>query len=323
MSMTSAEAAAIFANMNNTNLTTKKPKLNINEAAQQAAKAAKGNTVSTLTGESLVLSSESTRTLNTISQLENRNRIARDTIKKYADRHAAIDVAIGAAGFFGFAVPALVLAIGAQSPVIFQPLARELGQIYNATADEETHAIIRENVVVGGLADIAGEFSTEFIASIATELLTEVGFGAAASFIPFVGGVVGAALDYVIATYMTWRVGTTVSIYYQNGGKWVGSRKHTFELAKDITGGIEFGLSDLVSRFSSGSRPKMDVDLNDISRQIPEVFETQVRNIRPVIAILMQMGGGTEQVRQALISRGVPVPVIDAALRYMATATSR
>jgi hypothetical protein len=42
-----------------------------------------------------------------------------------------------------------------------------------------------------------------------------------------------------------------VSIYYQNGGKWVGSRKHTFELAKDITGGIEFGLSDLVSRFSS------------------------------------------------------------------------
>jgi hypothetical protein len=283
---------------------------------------AKGNTVSTLPSESLVLSSESARTLNTISQLENRNRIARDTIKKYADRHAAMDIAIGAAGFFGFAVPALIAAIAAQSPIIYQPLARELEQVYNASAYEETRAIIRENVVVGGLADIAGEFSTEFVASIATELLTEAGLGTAASFIPFVGGLIGAALDYVIATAMTWRVGTMVSIYYQNGGKWVGSRKHTFELAKDITGGIEFGLSDLVSRFSSASRPTMDVDLNDISRHIPEVFETQVRNIKTIIPILMQMGG-TEQVRQALISRGVPVPVIDAALRYMTAAASR
>jgi uncharacterized protein (DUF697 family) len=255
--------------------------------------------------------------------LENRNRIARNAIKKYADRHAVMDIAIGAAGFFGFAVPALIAAIAAQSPIIYQPLARELEQTYSASADEETRAIIRENVVVGGLADIAGEFSTEFVASIATELLAEAGLGTAASFIPFVGGLIGAALDYVIATAMTWRVGTMVSIYYQNGGKWVGSRKHTFELAKDITGGIEFGLSDLVSRFSSASRPTMDVDLNDISRQIPEVFETQVRNLKPIIAMLMQMGGGTEQVRQALISRGVPVPVIDAALRYMTAAASR
>jgi uncharacterized protein (DUF697 family) len=52
---------------------------------------------------------------------------------------------------------------------------------------------------------------------------------------PFVGGLVGAALDYVIATAMTWRVGTMVAIYYQNGGKWVGDRKHTLELAKDMT----------------------------------------------------------------------------------------
>src|SRR3974390_1248160 len=136
--------------------------------------------------------------------------MAKDTIKKYSNRHAALDVGIGAAGFFGLAVPALIAAIAAQAPLIYQPLARELEQIYNASSDEETRAIIRENVVVGGLADIAGEFSTEFIASIATELLTEAGLGAAASFIPFIGGLVGAALDYIIATALTWRVGTMV-----------------------------------------------------------------------------------------------------------------
>lgn len=114
----------------------------------------------------MLLSPDATRNLNTLSQLRQRNEIARTAIKKYSDRHALMDVTIGGAGFFGLAIPALVAAIAAQAPVIYQPLARELEQIYNATADEETHAIIRENVVIGGIADIAGEFSTEFIASM-------------------------------------------------------------------------------------------------------------------------------------------------------------
>ena len=137
--------------------------------------------------------------------------------------------------------------------------------------------------------------------------------------IPLVGGLIGAALDYVIATAMTWRVGTMVSIYYQNGGKWVGSRKHTFELAKGITGGIEFGLSDLVSKFSGSSRPTMDINLNEISAKIPEVFNSQVRNLRPVVKMMMQMGGA-EKVRQLLKAQGIPEPVIDAALKFAASA---
>lgn len=271
--------------------------------------------------ESMLLSSDATRNLNTLSQLRQRNDMARAAIKKYSDRHALMDVAIGGAGFFGLAIPALVAAIAAQAPVIYQPLARELEQIYNANADEETHAIIRENVVIGGIADIAGEFSTEFIVSIATELLTEAGLGTAAAFIPFIGGVVGAALDYIIATAMTWRVGTMVSIYYQNGGNWVKSRKHTFELATEMTGGIKFGLADLASRFTSANRPDMDVDLNQIPRRIPEVFEAQVRNLRPVISMLMQMGGAGK-VREILVARGVPPMVIDAALAVATGATA-
>jgi len=269
--------------------------------------------------EPTLLTPDATRTLNTLSQLQKRNEWARQAIRKYSNRHALMDVAIGSAGFFGFAVPALVAAIAAQAPLIYQPLARELEQIYNATADEETQAIIHENVVIGGIADIAGEFSTEFLASIATDLLAEAGLGTAAALIPFVGGVVGAALDYVIATAMTWRVGTMVSIYYQNGGRWVGNRKHTFELAKNITGGIGFGLADLASRFTSSKRPDMDVDFNEIPQRIPEVFETQVRNLGPVISMLMQLGG-SKVVRDILISRGVPPMVIDAALAFAAKA---
>jgi hypothetical protein len=267
--------------------------------------------------ELALLSPDATRNLNTLSQLGQRNEMAKVAIKKYSDRHALMDVAIGAAGFFGLAIPALVAAIAAQAPVIYQPLARELEQIYNATADEETQAIIRDNVVIGGIADIAGEFSTEFMLSIATELLTEAGLGTAVALVPFIGGVVGAALDYIIATAMTWRVGTMVSIYYQNGGTWVKDRKNTFKLATEMTGGIKFGLADLTSRFTSSNRPDMDVDLNQIPRRIPEVFEAQVRNLRPLISMLMQLGG-SGKVREILIARGIPPVVIDAALRMAA-----
>jgi hypothetical protein len=133
---------------------------------------------------------------------------------------------------------------------------------------------------------------------------------------------IGAALDYVIATAMTWRVGTMVSIYYQNGGNWVGSRKHTFELAKGITGGLNFGLQDLISRFSGASRPPMDVDLNGIPTKIPEVFAAQVQNLRPIIAMMLNMGG-REQIRALLQARGIPLPVINAALDRFATVPPR
>jgi uncharacterized protein (DUF697 family) len=195
-----------------------------------------------------------TNAFRTLTQLEERNRIAKATIERYVRKHRKIDVAIGAAGFFGLAIPALALAIAAQSEVIYKPLARDLSGIYNSDMDEMARGIVTSNLIFTGAADIANEFGTEFIASIASELITEAGLGTMAGFIPFVGGLVGAALDYVIATVMTWRVGTMVAIYYQNGGKWVGDRKHTLELAKEITGGVKFGMEDLVARFTGENR---------------------------------------------------------------------
>lgn len=270
---------------------------------------------------SIVLSTRDNLTVNTLSNLQQRNLNARAAIKRYADLHAGIDVAIGAAGFFGLAIPALIGAIALQSPVIYQPLSRELATIYNKQTDAETGAIITENVVFTGAADIAAEFSVEFIGSVAGELVAEAGLGATAGFIPLIGGVIGAALDYVIATAMTWRVGTMTSMYFQNGGQWIRNRQHTYELAKQMTGGFEFGLSDLVGRFSGVRRPSLDVDLNQVTSNVPEIFENQVRSLKPIIAMLLKMGG-IPQVRELLRQRGIPAPVIDAAFRVANVATA-
>jgi uncharacterized protein (DUF697 family) len=233
-----------------------------------------------------------------------------------------MDVAIGAAGFFGLAIPALIAAIAAQSPLIYQPLARELAGIYNSDVDQTAKGIIRENLAFTSAADIANEFGTEFVASIAYELITEAGLGAVAGFIPFVGGLIGAALDYVIATTMTWRVGTMVAIYYQNGGKWIGDRKQTFELAKQMTGSVKFGLNDLVSRFTdTNAGPRMTVELNSIPTAVPAVFESQVRALRPLVDMLLKVST-SDFVRTELRSRGIPPSLIDAVLQVAAAATA-
>jgi hypothetical protein len=261
-----------------------------------------------------------TSAFRTLTQLEERNRIANATIKRYADRHAAMDVAIGGFGFFGLAIPALIIAIGAQSPVIYKPLARDLAIIYDSGLDEQTNNIVRDNLLFTGAADIANEFGSEFLQSIAPELLSEAGFGVLFGLIPFVGGIVGAALDYAIATVMTWRVGTMVAIYYQNGGAWVGDRKHTLQLAKKMTGNFGGGLDDLVSRFRHKNPQPINVDLNSIPAEIPQVFESQVRSLRPFVDMLLK-AANSDFVRSQLHAKGIPTSVIDGVLKAAAART--
>lgn len=256
---------------------------------------------------------ENNSAFNTLNRLEQRNQLARDAIRKYAELHAKVDVAIGASGFFGLAIPALIIAIGAQSPLIYQPLARELASIYNSEVDDEAKSIVAENLVFTGAADIANEFGLEFIRSVATELITEAGFGTAAGFIPIVGGLVGAALDYVIATAMTWRVGAMVSIYYQNGGTWVKDKKYTLELAKEMVGAVSFGMRDLAARFSGENRQQFEADLNSIPQRIPEVFQSQVRNLRPIVSMMLK-AMRVPEVRTLLQAQGIPLSLVDAAL---------
>jgi hypothetical protein len=254
--------------------------------------------------------------VTTLVCLDERNRIAREIIRKYANRHAAMDITVGVIGIVPFlAVPALLAAIAAQAPVIYQPMARELAKVYRAESGELEKArdfIIQPMAQQTGYKDVAADYGTAFMMQIASELLLEAGWGGlGATVIPVLGGVVGAALDYLIATQMTWRVGAMVSMYFQNGGAWVESRKHTFELAKGLTGPMSVGLGDLLTGKFKNHTPR--VDLNDIRKDVPAVRQKLLATVRLLVGLL-RAAAGDEKVREILKAKGIPLDLINLAL---------
>lgn len=125
---------------------------------------------------------------------------------------------------------------------------------------------------------------------IAGEIIAELGIGAAAStFIPIGGAFITAGLAYAIATRMTHRVGRMVAIYYQNGGTWVGNRKDTYNLAKEL--------------------PE---DLSQI-RKNPCVQKTMLRNINSWIESIKKYLS-KKQMKYSLKSDSVPEDLINEAL---------
>jgi hypothetical protein len=258
-------------------------------------------------------------TLRTLYRLEDRNRIARELIANYANKHAKMDVVVGIFGLFPFlSIPALGAAIAAQSPLIYQPLARDLANVYMAQPGElekAKHNIVHPVSVQTGVLDVAADFGTEFMLQIAGELITEMGLGVGLSAIPVLGGVVGAGLDYIIATQMTWRVGSMVSIYFQNGGTWVDSQKHTFELAKKLTGSMSVGIRDLLTGNVKNHTPR--ADLNDIRENIPAIRENLLKNVRGLANMLREVASD-EKVREILRSRGIPIDLINEVLNHLA-----
>jgi hypothetical protein len=213
----------------------------------------------------------------------------------------------------------LVASIAAQSPIIYQPLARELATLYMAAPaaiGRAQNEILSEALIVTGAADIAAEFGTEFMMQIAHEIVTELGIGLLASLaVPAIGAIVGAALDYLIATQMTWRVGTMVSMFFQNGGAWVGNRKSTFDLAKGMTGKITLGLSDVLSG-SFKSRTGR-VDLNSIPHKVASIRESQLRSVKALLE-MMRAAMSHDQIRAAAKRQGIPIDLIEEALSAFA-----
>lgn len=228
-------------------------------------------------------------------RLEDRNKIAQQLIDEYKVKHGAMDVGVGLVGLIpGAAIPALVAAIAMQSPVIYQPLARKLAQVYLASPGDLEKATA--NIVYPGaewdiILSIGADFGGEFIQQIALDMLADVGVGAAATLIPVIGAFVAAGLDYVIATKMTKRVGQMVSIYFQNGARWHGTQRDTYDVAKKLAGG-----------------------LSEIRREIPEVRASLRRTIGPMIEMMRSGGMTNEQIRQALLGQGVPADLIEEAL---------
>lgn len=240
---------------------------------------------------------------NCLYQLPERNLKAQQTIENYALAHAAGDVA---AGLLMGLVPgggliATIGCIAAQGPLVYQPMARELARIYQARPDEVTNAIIVDAWQTGAIGDIAAEFVGEFFMEIAPDLAREIGLGGVLGAIPLLGSVVSATLDAIIAATLTWRVGTMISMYYQNGERWVESRHHTYKLTKPMTGW--------------SPNPTGRVKLDDIPQQCPSVKEGQIEAARLVVEMLVSVCSDKQQIRQVLLKKGLPEFLVSEAIR--------
>jgi hypothetical protein len=252
----------------------------------------------------------------TLRSLASRNQNAQDVIDAYAGRHAGMDVAVGLVGLLpGMAIPALVGAIVAQGPIVYRPMARDLAQVYLSESDRNTDRIATGGMVGTAMLDIVSEFGTEFLMEVGHEIVMEAGLGVLGSLcVPVIGGVVGAALDYLIANTMTWRVGTMVSMYFQNGSAWLESRKTTYGRAKSLTGGMTQGVRELLK--ANEERKSARVDLSRIPLLVPEIGEKQIRVLKPLIE-MMQPAMSRQQIKSALVGQRFPLDIIEIALnRY-------
>jgi hypothetical protein len=237
--------------------------------------------------------------------LEERNRRAHEIITEYARKHAMMDVGIGLTALVplpGAPAVALIMAILAQAPLIYRPMTADLAAVYSANIDQETNRISNEAVLLGAAGDVAAQLGSEFLQEIASELITEAAAGLAASTIPIIGALFAAGLDAAIAATLTWRVGTMVSLYFQNGEAWIQSRKETYHVAKKLVGGYS---------------PQTDdrVDLNDIGHQNPVIEQKHLDFVLNLIDMLKSLSANRGQIVDALRKKKVPDYLVQEALK--------
>ena len=239
-----------------------------------------------------------------VLNLSERNRLAHKVITDYANGHAAGDVAVGVVGTIipGMALPAMITVIALQAPLVYKPMAQKLAAIYTAQPDEITAGFVNESARIGAGADVAVELGREFFLHIAPELLSEVGLGGLVTAIPFIGGLLGAGIDAMVAATLTWRVGTMVSMYHQHGDRWLGgSQNATYHRAKDHVGG-----------YSATTEGR--VDLNDLPHRNKEIMDKHLATIDLFVKMLLPTGADKGVIRQILLNQNIPASLVDIAL---------
>jgi uncharacterized protein (DUF697 family) len=221
-----------------------------------------------------------------------------------AIKHVAMDVAIGGAGFLPIpfmGLATIIAAIAAQAPIIYQPLARDIAEIYGRQPGSTERAEVFRGATAGGLQDVAVDVGVEFFREIGIEVLQDVGWGAAASVIPVLGGIASTAIDATIAWTMTWRVGLMLALYHENGGRWINSRKHTYELVrKQIK----------MQKNNGQARPT----IRQVVANNKSVTNSQEASVNLIAQMLLDQGFSKEDVRKSLTARNIPAELVDAVL---------
>jgi hypothetical protein len=265
--------------------------------------------------------------MSMISDIDRKNADAQAIIRRYAKKHALMDIAVGAASLLpGAALPAIFAAITLQNEKIYRPMAEELAKVYLTETDSYTDQLGNVASVATVALEFAQEFAIGFLVECAQELIFEAGLSAVATFIPVGGAVVAAGLDYCIAQMLTWQVGTMSAIYFQNGATWIESRKNTMGIAKELSGGVTVGVSQvwkagktIISQINTPPERRQPpesnvrVTLNDIPHKVAQVRRSGTQALYRYIQDLAE-DMPKERVRQKLVNRGFASILIDAAM---------
>ncbi|GHO63502.1 hypothetical protein KSC_023940 [Ktedonobacter sp. SOSP1-52] len=253
---------------------------------------------------------------NSAFQWEARNKLANEVIAIYAQRHKAMDITVGlGSGVIGIFVPVasfagLAGALVAAIPVIYNPLTQKLAYIYKASPDKITKGMKASTIIEETVYDVGAEllfdFTTDFLVELITEMWPQLFLGLGASLIPFAGLAANAVLDGIIASTLTWRLGTMTAIYYMNGENWLYSnKKRTRREANKLTG---FPSADI-------HRPDALSHIKDI----PEVMETNVEKMLQTAKFMKEANPDitNAQLREIFRKQSLPEKWIEEVLRRL------
>ena len=226
-------------------------------------------------------------------------------IDSYATGAAVLNVGINLAGFIpvpGAGVAAMAAAIVAQAPAVYQPMSKEIAEIYHRSPGRDTARIVGGGAIDAGLQLAIVDIGIAFLQEIAIDIIQDIGFGAILAAIPFFGGFVASALDARIGYQMAWRVGYTVALYHENAGEWVGgSRAATYRYVKRA-----FADAKRQGRSKPG--------IPDLANSQTPIGQQQQRTIHAMAAMLIDAGLTKADVRERLLAKGFEARVIDDAI---------
>jgi uncharacterized protein (DUF697 family) len=242
--------------------------------------------------------------------LKRRNDMANVVIERYAKRNRFANVGIGIAGLFvpGGGILSTLVSIATQSPMVYQPMVKELSHIYGASPDMVTKGMVTDALISNTSYNLQNqfflEFGPEFLLELLQQIWPELGIGAVTGLIPIIGGIAAAALDATFSATLTWQVGTMTAMYFMNDEEWVNSKQETRRRARKQTG------------LPSPSTVRPGV-LAGITHNTPEIDEKIVRGVENTIRMIKEGSPEItpERLRSILKGKGIDDEFIDAGLR--------
>jgi hypothetical protein len=165
-------------------------------------------------------------------------------VSRYIKWHMGLDAALSAAGFLPFpgaGTAALVTAIVAQAPFVFQPMVREIAAVYAVAPDHYASDLFERTrpTDVGkalGKQELANEFGSKYLVEHVKETLRHHVSGVAASALPIIGGFFAMGTSVIVAHKVTMTIAGMAVLHFENSGEWLESKHKTRAI---VTAAIE------------------------------------------------------------------------------------